>query len=162
MKLFRKAVTGTLLPVLFAGAAAAQMTAYAPVHSVRVTIPLVGIVPCPLNRDVTPMLPVPAYGRFSIIPVLPGAPIMPAQRELPVMPISVRPNALRSPLLAAAAVAYVPGKNVAPAKDERVARAKLDELFDGVRDLEPAKGVVTPERRIGLPEQDLEREIGAY
>lgn len=162
MKLSKMTAAGALLPVLFAGAAAAQMTAYAPVQSVRVTIPLVGFVPCPLNRDVTPMLPVPMSGRFSIIPVLPGTPIMTPRREMPVMPLSPLPKALRSPMLAAAAVAYVPAKNVSPAKDAIGARAKLDEMFDGVLPVEPARGVVTPERRIGLPEQDLEKEIGAY
>lgn len=162
MKLSGKTAAGALLPVLFAGAAAAQMTTYIPVQSVRVTIPLVGFVPCPLNRDVTPMLPVPMSGRFSIIPILPGTPIAVPYRETPVMPLSPLPKALRSPMLAAVAKAYVPTKDAAPVKNADGARAKLDEMFDGMRSLEPARGVVTPERRIGLPEQDLEKEIGAY
>ncbi len=111
---------------------------------------------------------------MSLSPVLTAAAIPAMPAALPVMPAAAIPSAriiaerenVAIPYPALRAQFAAPSKEVNPAKDAVANREKLENLFDGrrrpVRNAEDELGPVRSDRHHSLPENDLEREIGAY
>jgi hypothetical protein len=113
-----------------------------------------------------PSLPV-----LPVVPVIPGTPVMPIIN--PANPIPYVPRRSVTPVVAAGhapalnVLLSAPSKESNPAKDAIASREKLDGIFDGrkqpaVRPDEDERGPVRTGRHVSLPENDLEREIGAY
>jgi hypothetical protein len=121
--------------------------------------PTVALTLAPLPNGISiPMLP--------ITPMMPAHEILPAPRAVPLPLPRISPNmpiqyaALRGAMLAA------PSKEAeAPSASAAPSQAKLEKLFDGRTSSEKAEddlGPVRPGRHMSLPENDLEKEIGAY
>jgi hypothetical protein len=78
------------------------------------------------------------------------------------LPSAIHPSALTLQLGAASKT------DSTPVKDQIAQRERMDELFDGSRrsadrkEQEIARGPIRSGRHVSLPENDLEREIGAY
>lgn len=117
-----------------------------------------------LSAPAIPVMPIlPATPVARVVPIMPVLPTNPAARghnALPIMPVT-QPKAIpfsmmRDHLLAASKDA---------ADKDAVAAAKLDSLFDGSTPAEKTadeKDPVRSDRHHSLPENDLEKEIGAY
>lgn len=131
--------------------------------------PKVELTPLALTPAFTPVFsPVPmgpSLPMLPINPILPNGPMLPMPapvmpgRSTPVMPVVASLSALNSVKLSA------PAKEGAPAKDVLAAREKLDKMFDGKGEpveREDRSGPVRSSRHVSLPENDLEKEIGAY
>ncbi len=107
--------------------------------------------------------PAPLAGT-AVIPALPVALPVSLPSALPAMRLNAQSVAVPAALIARFAPAGA--KDEAPVKDKIAQREKLDNIFDGRR--QPVKpgedelGPVRSGRHVSLPENDLEREIGAY
>ena len=174
----KKTLIAAFATALFAGAASAQMTPLLPGGRGNILIgtptTLPGFMPSPV---ISPriQLPSPALTPTTAIVLSPAA--ITAALPFPVLPmtlpaavpayrvttqrmIAVAPSALRAARLSAASR----NDSTEPSRD------RLEKLFDGrtTPDQGPALGLpdgpspIRPGRRINLPEQDLEDEIGAY
>ena len=119
------------------------------------------LVPALVPAQVPVQIPAPALPILPITPVVPNLPksVIPehmwnfAMHDNVTLPY---PSALRVQLSA-------------PSKDAAAPREKLDNLFDGRREAprQPNEkqddlGPVRSDRHQSLPENDLEKEIGAY
>jgi hypothetical protein len=120
--------------------------------------PAVALTLAPIPGIAIPMLP--------LNPMMPAHEILPAPRAVPLPLPRISPNmpiqyaALHGAMLAA------PSKEAAaPSASATPSQAKLEKLFDGRTPAEKAEddlGPVRPGRHMSLPENDLEKEIGAY
>jgi len=179
-----KITTFVTLSLILAGSASAQVISILPGGRGGLYIPSTpSTVPGPLGNVprlylpgplLTPtvaltLAPVPfgiAIPMLPISPMMPTHEILPAPRAVPVPLPKISPNmpiqyaALRGAALSA------PSKDAAAPSDAAIAsRAKLEKLFDGRTSAEKAEddlGPVRPGRHVSLPENDLEKEIGAY
>lgn len=123
-----------------------------------VLTPALTILPAPVVAYEIPVLPA-----TEIVAIKPLA--LPAkQPAMPVaLPSAIPPSALTLHL-AAASKAEAP---VPPVTKEQLAqRERLDDLFDGRggdrRERADQRGPIRSGRHVSLPENELEREIGAY
>lgn len=109
------------------------------------------------------LAPAPLAGT-AVIPALPVALPAALPAGVPSMRVSAQSVAVPAALIARFAPAST--KDETPAKDKIAQREKLDNLFDGrkqpVKPGEDEFGPVRSGRHVSLPENDLEREIGAY
>lgn len=185
MKLQMKTVLAILLPVVLTGSAAAQVRMALPGGS----NPYIGApiyLPGPISGPVAGMkieLPAPrlnpgmaitlaptpaAYVAVTaVIPLLP-IPMIPSRPIVPVIrPMATRENVAHplAPILPGL------GAQFGSAEKKNNWQKEISEnLFDGrlipergtVVDPRDSENPVRPGRNIGLPELDLEREIGAY
>ena len=168
----------SLLSLILASSASAQMSTILPGgrgniylgNAINLPGPTANIVISPRISLPAPLLsptialtlaPVP-MAAYAVIPVLPIS--LPA--AIPAIRVTAErenvafPSALRARFAA-------PSKDAAPAKDVVAAREKLENLFDGRK--QPAEkssvddlGPIRSDRHHSLPENDLEKEIGAY
>lgn len=100
----------------------------------------------------------PSLGVFPTLPIpyIPSRPVVPIYR-----PAAEKEN-VKNPFPGLRAkLAAVAGKVAEPKTKNDRRREKLDGLFDGRRESEE-KPVVGESVLIGLPEEDLKEEIGAY
>ena len=131
----------------------------------KVELTPLGLTPTAFTPVFTPVPMGPSLPMLPINPVIPNGPMMPLPapvmpgRRAPSMPVVASLSALNSVKLSA------PAKEDAPAKDVLAAREKLDKMFDGKGEpveREDRSGPVRSSRHVSLPENDLEKEIGAY
>ena len=176
-------MTFATLSLILASSASAQTVFTGPSGSLNIGSPIIMVgrsalgncpridmATLPLTPAFTPVFsPVPmgpALPMLPVNPMIPGAPMMPTPapvmpgRRAPSMPVIASLSALNAVKLSA------PSKEDAPAKNVIAAREKLDKMFDGktqpVVDREDESGPVRSSRHVSLPENDLEKEIGAY
>ena len=169
----------TLLSLILASSASAQMSTILPGgrgniyigNAINLPGPSANIVISPRISLPAPLLspsvaltlaPVP-MAAYAVIPVLPIA--LPA--AVPAYRITAQRENIAIPGALIAHFASAPSKDATPAKDAIASREKLNNLFDGRK--QPAEkspvdefGPVRSDRHHSLPENDLEKEIGAY
>lgn len=173
--------TRALLPLILAASASAQVSILPggrgnlyignginlPGPAANVVISPRISLPAPLLSPTVALTLAPApLAGTAVIPVLPVAlPVaLPAPSAAPAQPLIAQSVVIPGALIARFASATA--KEDAPVKDKIAQREKLDNLFDGRR--QPVKpgedefGPVRSGRHVSLPENDLEREIGAY
>jgi hypothetical protein len=129
-------------------------------------------LPAPLLTPAVAMTlaPVPMAAAIPVLPVaLPSAiPLMPIALPSPLPSDIVYHVAERAMPRALQAHFAAPAKDAASPKDVIAARERLDNAFDGsklpneTRIPADERGPVRSDRHHSLPENDLEREIGAY
>jgi hypothetical protein len=171
--------TLAILSLTFASAASARtynlsaprgtMNLGLPMIIGRVTGPRIDLTSAsaPLFTRTLTLLPMgPAIPAIPLIPVMPGTPVLPVVPQGPSMPFLPRRSII--PILFASAAPALnvnllsaPSKDSTPAKDVIASHKKLDEVFDGRKQPEES-GPVRSGRYVSLPENDLEKEIGAY
>ena len=152
-----KMMTFVTLAVFLACSASAQMTTILPGGRGNLYIGTPMTLPGPVsNIVISPRINLPAP--LTPLFALTLAPV-PAAASIPVLPVSLL-GALRE-------IRFAAPPRTAPSKDIVAAREKLENIFDGRRqpseknaseDLSPVRSG----RRHNLPENDLEKEIGAY
>ena len=114
----------------------------------------------------------PSLPGIPVTPIMPGSPILPIVPQGPIMPFSPRRSVM--PIVSAPAARALnvnllsaPSQDSTPANDVIASREKLDGIFDGRKQpVEKSEadesGPVRSGRHVSLPENDLEKEIGAY
>lgn len=178
-------MTVVLLSSLFAVSASAQMTTILPGGRGNLYIGTPTTLPGPAaNIAISPRisLPAPLLSPSIALTLTP----VPMTAAIPVLPMAL-PSAIPAHVVALpsplpADIVYhvtlaapralqqmhlaAPATGDAPAKDVAAARENLDKVFDGRK--QPAEkgandfGAVRSDRHQSLPENDLEKEIGAY
>lgn len=177
-------MTFATLSLILASSASAQTVFTGPSGSLNIGSPIIvvgraalgncpkveltplGLTPTAFTPAFSPVPMGPSLPMLPVNPIIPNGPMMPMPapvmpgRSTPVMPVVASLSALNAVKLSA------PAKEDAPAKDVIAAREKLDKMFDGksqpVVEREDQSGPVRSSRHVSLPENDLEREIGAY
>jgi hypothetical protein len=170
MNLQLKTSLSFLLPALLAGSAAAQVVSIFP----GAWAPSIAILPgrTPVMRIELPSPRLDPGLTITLAPVVAGVfPALPLPRipSRPIVPI-IRPVASRENV-AHPLAAILPGLGVQLGAAEKkepadAAENRRREILDHLFDRRPAPSQepepVRPSRQIGLPERDLEKEIGAF
>jgi hypothetical protein len=136
----------------------------------RVTSPRIDLTPSadPALVLALTLLPMgPTLPVIPVIPVMPGTPVIPRGPNMPFLPRrSIIPILFDSVAPALnVKLRSAPSKDSTPAQDIISSPEKLAEVFDGRKqpvEKSNESGPVRSGRHISLPENDLEKEIGAY